>query len=567
MAITVPQITGGNNKTAGTSLSIPVGSTIEVGNIAVLVLCTDNSGTSGAAPTISAISGPGDNTWTLRDSDNRTPGSTALDGASLFIYECTVTTQMTSAQNISVTLSPSTTAKAWVIIEIAGAEGGFSASDTVTSSTGGTAITTPLVASGDLVIGIVAGESTWFHTGDTDTTNGSWSSPVRGITSGGQGATNVQANAEYKIVTAAGAQTFDSITGNNDHIVAYLVYAVAPTGPPAQSVDLSPQTVTTSTVSLTITVGEVIINLSSLTLTVTPVVLAPPQAITLVAQTITASPQSLTISAGAVSTELTVQVVNTTAIALTSVVGTVTIQLTPQTITESPQALTTTVGAVSINLSSQTLTMSPQALTITTGAVSTELASQSVTTSAIALNVTLSTIINAVSQTATVSAVALTITTGPVVVSLVAQTATTAAQPLTVQPGAVAISLASHAVTASSGALSITPGAVAVDLIPISLTVQTVALLPPRVVELTSISIIVTQTTLTIGTGPISIDLSIVTMAVSTRPLSPNLGATVPGPPESLTATPGNAQVFLDWEPATSGDPATDYIVQYRVKI
>lgn len=94
-------------------------------------------------------------------------------------------------------------------------------------SAGGTPTATTSVGTGDLVIGTVGYEQTTAVTGDSDTTNGSWSTAVKSTTAGTTAAAISVAN-QYKIVTATGSQTFNpTVAGDSAAIVAGFHVAVA----------------------------------------------------------------------------------------------------------------------------------------------------------------------------------------------------------------------------------------------------------------------------------------------------------------------------------------------------
>lgn len=81
------------------------------------------------------------------------------------------------------------------------------AGSTSSTSAPSNANTRPL--SGDLVVGLAGFQTATLPTGDSDTTNGSWSSAVTSVTSLGTDNLNVVLIMQNKIVTASGTQTYN----------------------------------------------------------------------------------------------------------------------------------------------------------------------------------------------------------------------------------------------------------------------------------------------------------------------------------------------------------------------
>lgn len=209
MALSAANRGSGGNATAATSIAITPGSNFTAGSLAVLAISYDNSANQGADP-FSTITDSVGNTWTSRIAVLNDPGA-ASAGSTLRIFTSNVSS-LTSANTITVSFgSNSTTAKAWTLTEVASnATGGSASYVTGSQATGsGTTqtLTTSTIAINNFVLGALGQEGNGTRTADTDTLNGSWSTAQStgfGTTTGG-----IEIISQYKIVTAAGAQTYN----------------------------------------------------------------------------------------------------------------------------------------------------------------------------------------------------------------------------------------------------------------------------------------------------------------------------------------------------------------------
>lgn len=223
MALTATNRGSGGNNTAATSLAISPGTNLTAGAFAILAVAYDNSGNQGSDP-YASISDSVGNTWTSRVNSLNDPGA-ASAGAALRIFTSTVST-LTTANTITVSFGANnTTAKAWTLIEVtSNATNGSVVYVTGAQATGsGTTqtITTSSIAINDLVFGALGQEGNGTRTGDADTLNGSWSTAQSagfGTTTGGH-----EIISQYKIVTAAGTQTYNpTATPLGDWAIAWV---------------------------------------------------------------------------------------------------------------------------------------------------------------------------------------------------------------------------------------------------------------------------------------------------------------------------------------------------------
>jgi len=214
MASGIDRGTGGNS-TPSTSLACTPGSNFGSG-LAVLVIGYENTGTLGADP-YSSIADSAGNTWTPRQNALYDPGASGAG---------TVCRIFTSAQNIA-TLTTGTTvtvtssvAARWAYAFIQVPNGTYVTGGAGSGSGGTPTVTTGSISAFNLVIGGSAAEAAnGSYTGDSDTTNGSWSTAQ---TIGyGTGNSSQAVCAQYKRVTAAGAQTYNP-TQSGDSICAWI---------------------------------------------------------------------------------------------------------------------------------------------------------------------------------------------------------------------------------------------------------------------------------------------------------------------------------------------------------
>jgi hypothetical protein len=207
------------NNVSSTTLVFTVGASgCQVGDTLVAIISSDNSGTNGAAPTLS-VSDTGGNSWSVRNVSLRDPGL-VNEGVCTWTADCLVTTALVSGNTITATFNPAVVAKSMSIREFAGGAQTTVAADRLAgqngtngSSAAPTASLNPAVLTDYLMIGAVGVEcgTADTFTQDTDTTNGTWVSYTRvgaGLTTSG----NTVAGA-YKIVTANGGQTYNPTLG------------------------------------------------------------------------------------------------------------------------------------------------------------------------------------------------------------------------------------------------------------------------------------------------------------------------------------------------------------------
>ena len=223
MALTATARGTGGNNTAASSVDITPATTIAAGSIAVVTLSYDNSGSGGSDPYSSISGGPSGGTATLRQSRLYDPG---VANAGLVVRTWTITCPngWANGTNFTVNFSPDVTAKAWAICEIAPASGYGVAYSNGAINTGSASasptITSASLTTGDCIVGFGGAEYSDTWVGDSDTSNGSWSTAQTagyGTTTSGQSVIH-----QCKVVTGTATQTFNPTLTSADQIIGWV---------------------------------------------------------------------------------------------------------------------------------------------------------------------------------------------------------------------------------------------------------------------------------------------------------------------------------------------------------
>lgn len=224
-------LTGITDTTSRTSWVVTYGNACNAGELVLIALATDNSRTFGTGPVTSLSDNAGNSypllvtqslNWGIYDS----PTSAANDGCSLFIFGKIITNAITVSTTHTFAMDTATVAKATTGAHFSGVG---ARSDNATfwdshSNVGDPiAFTTSSVTNGGLVFCAAAVEAlSATPTGDSDTTNGSWSSIVAANT--GTTTSSVGTFFQYKIVTATATQTWNISQGVKESSWAAVAY-------------------------------------------------------------------------------------------------------------------------------------------------------------------------------------------------------------------------------------------------------------------------------------------------------------------------------------------------------
>ena len=228
---TVTSLASGTSTVNDTTVTTGATVSVSVNDWLVVIIATPNSGAGGAAPTYTVEDSDGLNTYTERRTINRDPGA-AGDGTTLGIFTCQVTDAVTSG-TITVTLSDAAGSKTVQVYRVRPATNEvLSHVATSTGSTGNAStFSAPAVSvtNGNIIFGCASLEDNGAASGDSDTTNGSWSAVVNRIADNGSDSNSTTCVSQYKTVTATGSQTWNGSTSDGtakQYAASYIVIGV-----------------------------------------------------------------------------------------------------------------------------------------------------------------------------------------------------------------------------------------------------------------------------------------------------------------------------------------------------
>jgi hypothetical protein len=205
---------------ASVAVDLPAGGFIlaSLGSWLIARVALNNSGTAGAAVTLT-VSDARNGSWTVFPAVNRTGGA-SNDGMTSYLAYIKVAVDYVNGDDVTFSFSPNVTGHAIVIEQWNGFDPTTPWTFEVASATGGSGTPSVGITPGNadvLVYGALAieGGGTDTYTEDADTTNGAWVSldvADRGLNA----ANGIKIAGAYKIVTAAGAQTWNPTITSRD---------------------------------------------------------------------------------------------------------------------------------------------------------------------------------------------------------------------------------------------------------------------------------------------------------------------------------------------------------------
>jgi len=229
---TAANATGGVNTTV--TLTSPT--TIAVGNYLIARIAVDNSGSSGAAPGCT-VTDPRSNTWTVLGPALSDPGA-ASAGATAYLCYAKVVTAYQAADALTFTWGGTlATAKAIVVEEWRNihsatpvAVSAVTNNSVTAGSTTAVSVSITPTAPGQLVYTCLATEGIAADTvgADSDTTNGNWATLTTTASADATATNNQRVSGQYKLVTTAGAQSWDSTITSRDWAAIAVVFAPLP---------------------------------------------------------------------------------------------------------------------------------------------------------------------------------------------------------------------------------------------------------------------------------------------------------------------------------------------------
>jgi hypothetical protein len=218
----------GNSATSTATLAFDCGNSFAIGDVIVVCISADNNGASGVS-SLTSVTDAGGNVYELLQA-TYDPGAAAA-GQTVGIAWARITTALITTDDVTINFSPNTVSKAAVVhkldpdtgITIQKVTSGFTAG----SATGTPTVTTATVTIGDVVIAAIAAESNAAFTGDSDTTNGSWSTQTTAVGNTGTSGTSSRVASQTKIVTATATQTYNPTITSCDNILGWIIFTPA----------------------------------------------------------------------------------------------------------------------------------------------------------------------------------------------------------------------------------------------------------------------------------------------------------------------------------------------------
>jgi hypothetical protein len=217
------------NNTSGSTLTLATTAAIAVGDLVVVRWAADNL--SATTPTATFSDGTA-NSYTVQR--QAAGNATAAAGIAGGILTCLAAATVASGATVTLTLSGAVVGKAMYVESFIGITNTTRVAVVGTGAVSGTAASTGASASGlvagDLALGFSAVQTRTAATGDTDTTNGSWSAikTVNGGATSGQDSGSVQINGQYKVVTGSAAQTYDNTVTSTYWVNGLVILQAAP---------------------------------------------------------------------------------------------------------------------------------------------------------------------------------------------------------------------------------------------------------------------------------------------------------------------------------------------------
>lgn len=215
MAATISDAANGSGTTASSQLDTGATITASIGDGLIVLAAYSNDNTNGAAPTFtSSADSDGVNGYTERVDMVFDPGAAGA-GAALGIYTAILTDDLSSAfVRITSSVCTERTSQVYRMAPGAGETISFIAADETGSASNTATHDAPTVSvtSGDTIFGVASIETDDAVTGDSDTTNGSWSAIITRLADAGADGAAMSCSSQYKTVTSTGNQSWACTT-------------------------------------------------------------------------------------------------------------------------------------------------------------------------------------------------------------------------------------------------------------------------------------------------------------------------------------------------------------------
>lgn len=207
----------GTHNSSSTTLVITPGSNLTAEALAVVCAAFDNSGSGGAAQTVTVTDSLGHN-WDVRQHPIVDPGAANAGQEGIIATAPMGVNPLTTSNTITVTIGTAAVAKTWTLMEVTAAAGFTPVYVTGGIGTSGTGTTSPTITTGSITSGdmVVAGlfleaGTTETITQDADATNGSWSTQQTAEIGSTTSGSNIAS--QRKVVTGTATQTYNPTLG------------------------------------------------------------------------------------------------------------------------------------------------------------------------------------------------------------------------------------------------------------------------------------------------------------------------------------------------------------------
>jgi hypothetical protein len=246
--ITVTDRGTGNSNASSSSFTVqPATGPMLAGSTCILMIAMDNG--NGATTNLNAATYTDSvgNLWRVRNDQVAGSANQTTESA---ILESTLTANFGVSDSLVINLTVAAVAKTWTLTEAAPSAGNqvvFSISSKGSASAATSAgIISAAVHPNDLVIAMVGAEWSDVFTGDSDTTNGSWSTAQHtGV--GPASIAGMSIISQWKVVTAYATQSYD-VTLSSAADCSYLYATFVETDPKVRTIVANGNTGTTSSV-------------------------------------------------------------------------------------------------------------------------------------------------------------------------------------------------------------------------------------------------------------------------------------------------------------------------------
>lgn len=214
------------SNTTNSSVSATTGVAVSAGELLIAYIAADNNGTNGAS-SLTGVADSSGNVWSLVATANQSSG-VARDGVTIALYQCRVSTALADTATVTASFSPDTRSKVLVLAKVANTGGAYGAATQSGDGTTVTAATLDVAHANDIVLGFTGCEGNISGSGDSDSTNGSWSAQSTNTANTGSFITSIYLSRQTKTATATGTQSYQVANFGGGRGWASMIVAFGP---------------------------------------------------------------------------------------------------------------------------------------------------------------------------------------------------------------------------------------------------------------------------------------------------------------------------------------------------